>query len=128
RVHRALVDVGVLGERVRLLEHGVDERRLAVVDVGDDRDVAQVVAGGVGHGGWSSVMRVVTWHRRGPGGRHGGSAEALGVKVCGIARNRNAARARPAYRAWPGFGWERRTPGIRVSGCRAFSRCGRLRA
>ena len=36
---------GVGAERARLPEHGVDERRLAVVDVGDDRDVAQVLAG-----------------------------------------------------------------------------------
>ena len=33
-------------EGAGLPEHGVDERGLAVVDVGDDRDVAQVVAGG----------------------------------------------------------------------------------
>ena len=40
----ALVDVLVLAERAGLPEHGVDERRLAVVDVRDDRDVAEVVA------------------------------------------------------------------------------------
>ena len=45
RVHDALVDVGTGAERARLPEHRVDERRLAVVDVGDDRDVAQVVSG-----------------------------------------------------------------------------------
>jgi hypothetical protein len=45
RVHDALIDVLVGAERSRLPEHGVDERRLAVVDVGDDRDVAQVLAG-----------------------------------------------------------------------------------
>ena len=44
RVHDALVDVLVLAEGARLPEHRVDERRLPVVDVGDDRDVAQVVA------------------------------------------------------------------------------------
>jgi hypothetical protein len=50
RVHDALGDVLVLAERARLPEHGVDQRRLAVVDVGDDRDVAQVLAdGGGGH-------------------------------------------------------------------------------
>ena len=40
RVHDALVDVLVLTERARLPEQRVDERRLAVIDVGDDRDVA----------------------------------------------------------------------------------------
>jgi hypothetical protein len=52
RVHDALVDVGALAEGAGLPEHGVDQRGLAVVDVGDDRDVAQVVAagGGGGHG------------------------------------------------------------------------------
>ena len=45
-VHDALVDVAGVGlvraERARLPQHGVDERGLAVVDVRDDRDVAQV--------------------------------------------------------------------------------------
>ena len=44
RVEHALGDVLVLAEGAGLPEHGVDERRLAVVDVGDDRDVADVVA------------------------------------------------------------------------------------
>ena len=47
-VEHPLVDltgVGlVLGERSGLPEHRVDESRLAVVDVGDDRDVAKIVA------------------------------------------------------------------------------------
>ena len=42
RVHDALVDVLVGAEGAGLPEHGVDERGLAVVDVGDDGDVAQV--------------------------------------------------------------------------------------
>ena len=44
---------GLVGaERAGLAEHRVDEGGLAVVDVGDDGDVAQVVAGaGDGHGG-----------------------------------------------------------------------------
>jgi hypothetical protein len=33
-------------EGARLTEEGIDQGRLAVVDVGDDRHVAQVVAGG----------------------------------------------------------------------------------
>ena len=39
RVEHALGDVLVRAERARLPEHRVDEGRLAVVDVGDDRDV-----------------------------------------------------------------------------------------
>jgi hypothetical protein len=54
RVHDPLADrvvLGlVLGEGAGLPEHRVDERRLAVVDVGDDRDVAQVVTGVQGPG------------------------------------------------------------------------------
>ena len=46
RVHDALGRVGVRAELARLLEQSVDQRRLAVVDVRDDRDVADVVAGG----------------------------------------------------------------------------------
>jgi hypothetical protein len=42
-VHHALADVLVLGEGPRLHEQLVDERRLAVVDVGDDGDVAQIL-------------------------------------------------------------------------------------
>ena len=33
-----------------MLEHGVDERRFAVIDVGDDGDVAEVLSR-FGHGG-----------------------------------------------------------------------------
>ena len=44
RVHHALRDVLVLAERAGLPEHRVDQRRLPVVDVRDDRDVAQVIA------------------------------------------------------------------------------------
>ncbi len=44
RVHDP-VDDGLVGaEGAGLAQHGVDERGLAVVDVGDDGDVAQVVA------------------------------------------------------------------------------------
>ena len=42
RVHGALFHVLVRAEGAGLAQHGVDERRLAVVDVGDDRDVAEV--------------------------------------------------------------------------------------
>ncbi len=53
RVHHALVHVLVLAERASLPEHRVDEGRLAVVDVRDDRHVAEVVTEGegrLGHG------------------------------------------------------------------------------
>lgn len=43
-VHDAVFEVVVLGKGVGLLEHGVDQGGLAVVNVGHDRDVAQVTA------------------------------------------------------------------------------------
>ena len=49
RVHRAFIDMRVLAERARLTEHGVDERGLAVVDVRDDCDIAEVRTEGVRH-------------------------------------------------------------------------------
>ena len=60
RVHDP-VDDGLVGaERAGLAEHRVDQRGLAVVDMRDDRDVAQVGADRGGHGGagdgWVSVM------------------------------------------------------------------------
>ena len=58
-VHDALGDVLVLAERSRLPEHRVDERRLAVVDVGDDGDVADV--GALGH---LSRVAAVRFHTR----------------------------------------------------------------
>ena len=62
RVHDAVDDGLVRAERAGLAEHRVDEGGLAVVDVGDDGDVAEVVAGsdrgfgrsGGGHGGTGS--------------------------------------------------------------------------
>jgi hypothetical protein len=48
RVHDPVVDLGALAERPGLAQHRVDQRRLAVVDVGDDRDVAEVLAA-LGH-------------------------------------------------------------------------------
>ena len=48
RVHHPLVDVLVGAERAGLPQQGVDQRGLAVVDVGDDRDVAQIRARGHG--------------------------------------------------------------------------------
>jgi hypothetical protein len=45
-VHGAFGELMVLVEASLLLEHGVDQGRLAVVDVGDDCDIAQVGANG----------------------------------------------------------------------------------
>ena len=42
RIHRPLLDALVVAEGARLAEELVDERRLAVIDVRDDRHVAQV--------------------------------------------------------------------------------------
>ena len=44
RVHDPVDDRLVGAEDARLAQHRVDQRGLAVVDVGDDGDVAQVVA------------------------------------------------------------------------------------
>ena len=46
RVQDQLADLLVCGENVRLLQKGIDQRGLAMVDVGDDRHVAQVGAAG----------------------------------------------------------------------------------
>jgi hypothetical protein len=48
RVHHPLLEVLARIQRPRLAQQLVDERGLAVVDVGDDRDVAECL----GHGGW----------------------------------------------------------------------------
>ncbi len=42
RIHHARARRLPLAKDAALLEHGVDERRLAVVDVGDDRDVPDI--------------------------------------------------------------------------------------
>ena len=41
-IHHAFGDALILAERARLLEQTIDEGRLAVVDVGDDGDIAQL--------------------------------------------------------------------------------------
>ena len=54
RVHDPVGDLLVGAERAGLAEHGVDERGLAVVDVGDDGDVAEGLGVGArGHQGLS---------------------------------------------------------------------------
>ena len=55
RVEHALGYVLVRPERAGLPEERVDERRLAVIDVGDDRDVPQILASGEG---WRSFTHV----------------------------------------------------------------------
>ena len=57
RVHDPLVDRLVGPERPRLPEHGVDQGGLAVVDVGHDGHVADVVAGQEGHGRVEAIGR-----------------------------------------------------------------------
>ncbi len=42
RVHDASCDGLTLSKDAALFEHGIDQRRLAVIDVGDDRDVSEV--------------------------------------------------------------------------------------
>ena len=56
-VHDAVFEVVVLGKGVGLLEHGVDQRGLAVVNVGHDRDVAQVTARCSGYRGVGGGFR-----------------------------------------------------------------------
>ncbi len=51
RIHHPVHDGLVGAERAGLAEHGVHERGLAMVHVGDDRDVAQVRTDGGGHDG-----------------------------------------------------------------------------
>src|SRR4029077_12530095 len=54
RVHRAVRDHLARAELARLAQEAVDQRRLAVIDVGDDGDVADVWAGR-GHFGGGKV-------------------------------------------------------------------------
>ena len=50
-VHRPLLNLLVLAERAGLLQQPVDQGRLAVVDMRDDRDVAQVHGRSLGREG-----------------------------------------------------------------------------
>ena len=45
RVERAHLPLLALAVDPTLAKHGIDQRRLAVVDVGDDRDVSDVLTG-----------------------------------------------------------------------------------
>ena len=77
RVHHPRGHVLADPERARLPQHRVDQRRLAVVDVRDDRDVADVISGKEGHGaeGYSGVEGRPGWRRcrDHPGGKIGAS-------------------------------------------------------
>ncbi len=46
RIHDAFGDMLVGAENAALVQQGIDQSGLAVIDVGDDRDVAQIVAAG----------------------------------------------------------------------------------
>ena len=106
-VHRPLVDVlGWCAERAGLPQHRVDERGLAVVDVGDDRDVAQVgtgegMGGGVAFAGWGFEPRS---YRR----RCGGAARRVGRPSGAIGRGRQR-RRRCRRRTGPASGTATRT-------------------
>ena len=56
-VHGALGDALVGAEDAALMQQGVDERRLAVVDVGDDGDVAPQRVGDLGATGEKKAFR-----------------------------------------------------------------------
>ena len=81
-IHRALGDALVLAERAGLLQQPVDQRGLAMVDVGDDRDVAQR-------------------HERSNGFLKGSAATRAGrARHCGAIYSRNAAgRQSVVYRS-----------------------------
>ncbi len=67
-VHDAIGHRRALPESARLTQHGVDERRLAMVDVGDDGDVAEIVAGR-GEGwvhGWHAPQEARGWRKEDP--------------------------------------------------------------
>ncbi|CAB4632272.1 unannotated protein [freshwater metagenome] len=49
RVHYAFAHGTVVAERAGLAKHGIDQGGLAVVYVGDDCNVTQVISGGLGH-------------------------------------------------------------------------------
>ncbi len=72
-VHDPIGHLGALAERTRLAEHRVDERGLSVVDMGDDRHIAEVIGGqgervcGRGHGGAPTSGGAHFARRRVPG-------------------------------------------------------------
>ena len=57
-VHRALGDPLVGAERAALVQQRIDERRLAVIDVGDDGDVAAQRIGHIGRGTMTKAFQL----------------------------------------------------------------------
>jgi hypothetical protein len=57
RIHHPLGHVLVGPKDAALPEHGVHQGGLAVIDVGDDGQVANVVAGGAGGYTWLGLLR-----------------------------------------------------------------------
>jgi hypothetical protein len=68
--------VGVLGEGIGLAKHRVNERRLSMVDVGDDGDVSQIAAGGNSHGEFLALSGLCASVLAGPRGEIGAEAAA----------------------------------------------------
>ena len=62
----------VIAEGTRLPEHGVDERGLAVVDMGDDRDIPQILAGDQLGRGFVGHPAIVSRRARLPAGTTAG--------------------------------------------------------
>jgi hypothetical protein len=85
RVHHAVVDAFELvrGEGAGLLQHAVDDGGLAVVDVSDDGDVADVVARGHKKAYSRSVRNALRVHRwcAGPAGLNMPRPHPM-VRVC----------------------------------------------
>ena len=67
-VHRVehLLDHVALGDRAGLLDQPVGERRFAVIDVGDDGEIADIVDVMAGHGRSDSSARALREERRRP--------------------------------------------------------------
>ena len=105
RIHDPLGDALIVAERARLLQKPVDERRLAVVDVGDDRDVTKLHGRGDFAGGGRpnrADARPVFRPRKKP--RRDGPARVRGRRLCAAIHEgrpkgkRNAKRRRDRRR------------------------------
>ena len=112
RVHDTVGELLVGAEGAGLAQHGVDQRRLAVVDVGHDGDVADVLAGshggandrGLGGPPWSQGSRRAGAPQAAERpGVVGPGAEGAGSAVRPVARRTGLARpsARPPRRRGP---------------------------
>ena len=106
RVHDAVGDFLVGAERAGLAQHGVDEGGLAVVDVGDDRDVAE---GARGRHEYSGAMeKAVRGTVLGGTGHSTGGQPAAGSGCTSTSagdapgHHRGRARRTPSPRSSPG--------------------------